>query len=735
MNESMLIGLSFLWSALYLAVLVFLLQRRSSGDRQVRLLGLYLLVWFVANLAQAIALLAKTPLWERVLPYGLILTTILLVNETRTAFSTRTVFGERFWWGVGAGWLALVILVDIFIQPAAWWIILVGWTFLHGRMALLLLRVIRKTTSGLARRQLYYWVLILGLSAVGGILALSGLSIWGNVAFWLGAILLSLVLTTPQMPDFMRVTGVVVGALLLGLIAAALYALFWTVISVYASSLQNTASWLVGLIISVGLALLFAPLWLLLQRWLSRIFPAPHLDITRILREYSLSVSNILDPQRLATAAIGLISEAIEIQRGILLLVYREQSGDARGKSVYRLVGTTGMGLQTPSDGMLGSDSVLAHHFVQARTPLFQHDLDFSPHFDQIPLDEQKWFADLHMDLYIPIYAKEEWIGLLALGSKAFGEPYTEADLLLLRILADQTSVALQNARLVESLMRVNNDFRRAYTALEQSNRQLGRVNTQLERLDRAKSDFIAIASHELRTPLTVMRGYTEMLFDDPLITGNQFYKKLVGGIYSGIMRFHEIVDGMLDIAMIDNRSLNLNVGDVSMEVLVRLIVNTLKDAAAARRLTLTSHNLQSLPPVAGDPEALRKVFYHLIINAIKYTPDGGVVTISGRYLSAQESPLSADAVEVTVSDTGIGIDPEYHDLIFAKFYQTGEIALHSTGKTKFKGGGPGLGLTIAKGIVEAHGGRIRVESSGYDEEKCPGSQFYVTLPLHRSKG
>jgi signal transduction histidine kinase len=82
------------------------------------------------------------------------------------------------------------------------------------------------------------------------------------------------------------------------------------------------------------------------------------------------------------------------------------------------------------------------------------------------------------------------------------------------------------------------------------------------------------------------------------------------------------------------------------------------------------------------------------------------------------------------VSDSGIGIDPEHHERIFDKFYQTGQVALHSSGRTKFKGGGPGLGLAIVKGIVEAHGGRIWVESEGCDETACPGSQFHVVLPV-----
>jgi signal transduction histidine kinase len=89
-----------------------------------------------------------------------------------------------------------------------------------------------------------------------------------------------------------------------------------------------------------------------------------------------------------------------------------------------------------------------------------------------------------------------------------------------------------------------------------------------------------------------------------------------------------------------------------------------------------------------------------------------------------------ASMVEVTIADSGIGIDPQHHDLIFEKFYRVGELNLHSSGQIKFKGAGPGLGLFIAKGIVEAHGGHIWVESEGQNEEQPPGSTFHMLLPV-----
>jgi signal transduction histidine kinase len=132
-------------------------------------------------------------------------------------------------------------------------------------------------------------------------------------------------------------------------------------------------------------------------------------------------------------------------------------------------------------------------------------------------------------------------------------------------------------------------------------------------------------------------------------------------------------------------------------------------------------------PDIYGDIALIQKALYHLIVNAIKYTPDGGNVSI-------QTSPCILDeeisGAEITVRDTGIGIDEEHHELIFEKFYQVGGVALHSSGKTTFKGGGPGLGLALVRGVARAHGGKVWVESPGHDETLLPGSTFHFQLPV-----
>lgn len=262
-------------------------------------------------------------------------------------------------------------------------------------------------------------------------------------------------------------------------------------------------------------------------------------------------------------------------------------------------------------------------------------------------------------------------------------------------------------------------------TRLQERTFELERTYKVLEQMDRTKASFIEVAAHELRTPLTLVKGYTQMLAmkfkDEPETIA------LTQGILDGSDRMQEIVGSMLDVSRIDSKMLKILPEDANLGVVLGRVRKTFQDALKERNLALAMQGVDGLPVLQADPDQLYKVFYHLVINAIKYTPDGGRITIHGHLV---ESGDGQNEVEIVVSDTGIGIEPEHHQLIFEKFYQTGEVYMHSSGKTKFKGGGPGLGLAIARGIIEAHGGRIWVESPGHDEVNYPGTKFFVRLPL-----
>jgi signal transduction histidine kinase len=260
---------------------------------------------------------------------------------------------------------------------------------------------------------------------------------------------------------------------------------------------------------------------------------------------------------------------------------------------------------------------------------------------------------------------------------------------------------------------------------VQQRTAELDRAYHTLQKLDQTKSNFIQVAAHELRTPLTLIKGYTQLLND---LVHDAPIRDLLSGILAGQDRLHEMINSLLDVSRIASEVLHVQLEPTPLINVIRNVCGGFDAALQERHLTLTLTGLVDLPPIEADPAMMQKLFYHLIGNALKYTPDGGAITISGQLITVTEK---CPIVEVIVQDTGIGIDPADHALIFEKFYQVGKVELHSSGRTKFKGGGPGLGLSIAKGIVQAHGGEIWVESPGHDESTCPGSQFHICLPVH----
>jgi signal transduction histidine kinase len=280
---------------------------------------------------------------------------------------------------------------------------------------------------------------------------------------------------------------------------------------------------------------------------------------------------------------------------------------------------------------------------------------------------------------------------------------------------------------LVRLTSRLRDSDQKAIVELSKANEELTRALRKLEQMDRTKSDFIQVSAHELRTPVAAMMGYAQMMQGDPTVQQSPQLRALVDGIVVATERLHRVFNSILDVSRLMAGDTPITRSLVSIAVLFEGIRSVFQQALEERRLALECVGLHALPLYSGESESLYKAFYQLVNNAVKYTPDGGRITATGQVL---ETPDLGRCIEVAVQDTGIGIAPQDLDLIFEKFYRTGEVALHSSGTTKFKGGGPGLGLAIAQGVVVAHGGRLWAESPGRDEVACPGSRFVVQLPL-----
>lgn len=254
-------------------------------------------------------------------------------------------------------------------------------------------------------------------------------------------------------------------------------------------------------------------------------------------------------------------------------------------------------------------------------------------------------------------------------------------------------------------------------------------LRTKEVQLDESKNKFIAVAAHELKTPLTILEGYANILkaelYEQPRL------RIYLDGLGNGFRRMHEIITDLVDVSLLDLQAVELSYEEVDLAALMEGIVKNVSPFYAERNVQLSTVMYDVPTRTFVDREKLTKALTKVVMNALKYTPDRGRVLISAAHVRQDESSEEMNGfVDIQVMDTGIGIARDNLEAIFNKFGSIADASLHSSSKTKFKGGGPGLGLPIAKGIIDAHGGRIWAESAGYDERRCPGSTFHIELPI-----
>ena len=236
----------------------------------------------------------------------------------------------------------------------------------------------------------------------------------------------------------------------------------------------------------------------------------------------------------------------------------------------------------------------------------------------------------------------------------------------------------------------------------------LNTMKQQVQASQQGQRDFLANVSHELKTPLTSIQGFAQALLEGAAATPEAIQRS-ANIIYAESDRMRRLVEGLLDLARLDAGLRALNRTSIDLRPLLQAVTDKFGPRAQEKGVALLAELPPTLPPMAGDADRLAQVFTNLVDNALKHTPAGGKVTIT-----ATPSP---GWVEVGVSDTGPGIPAEDVSRIFERFYQVD--------KSRARRAGVGLGLTISKEIVEAHGGSLRAESV-----VGLGSRFVARLPL-----
>lgn len=277
--------------------------------------------------------------------------------------------------------------------------------------------------------------------------------------------------------------------------------------------------------------------------------------------------------------------------------------------------------------------------------------------------------------------------------------------------------------QMTDSLRERDLAVKQAYQELAQLNRtleqrvhqrtsELQAANEKLKELDHLKSQFVSVVSHELRTPMTSIKGYVENLLDGlaGALTHKQTYS--LDRVKHNVERLTRMINELLDLSKIEAGRLDLTVMPVALPEVAEEVVESYQAAASQKSIILRTVFPQPLPMVMGDADKLSRVLINLVHNALKFTPQGGKILVEGRANDERH-------VEVSVTDSGNGIPPHDIEKIFDKFYWSESAPVEARGA--------GLGLAIAKNLVELHDGTIRVEST-----LGQGSRFFFTIPIAR---
>lgn len=439
------------------------------------------------------------------------------------------------------------------------------------------------------------------------------------------------------------------------------------------------------------MVMIFRPLRSRAERVIDRRFYRDKYEYTSTIRRASGVLISIIDLDQLLTRLLETVSDAMKIERGLILL----GQGDP---PAFRAQAASGyadpQGLKP-----LSPDHPLARRLADLARPAQINDIEELPEFGEGREAMLEKMKEWEIVLAIPVIYERKLIGILGLGPKKSGAWYSSEDIQLLPTLMHQTAVAIENARKVEELKKM--------VELESSYREL-------KKLDEMKDNFLSMVSHDLRTPMTSIKGYAAILREKRQQLASERQDRYLDIIIRESDRLTRLINDLLDIQRFEAGRMTLELKKLDLREIVEESVASFQGAALAKGVSLEKDALPGEMFVAGDRDRLSQVMANLLSNAIKFTPAKGSVKVSaGIHIEGEKR-----TVRVAVADTGPGIPREHQDKLFNKFQQVDQLVRSADQ-------GSGLGLALVREIVEHLGGSVGLES-----EPGAGSRFYFILPL-----
>jgi signal transduction histidine kinase len=651
--------------------------------------------------------------------FGIIILALVFLICTMFFLQVKSEFWA--WAGIFAaiGGVIFVILLSLFplsenVRVFIFSLVVVGWMVVVGLSCFITATSFRLAKKPRNRNRVGYWGISLAITILGDLILFAGVikGFGGGTtseypaAFWIigstlhmaGALIAGYVALIHDAVDliwgFLRLLSYIsvttVGVFVFVLVMRMDLSPF--------TFLQNdTAEYFVKAFVLVVLGV---PALSWSYRYANQLLFGKGVDRNTAVREYGLSISNLVDLNKLAEVALEFLDKTFGVEFSLLLVV-----DDLPQEKYFQLVPITNP-VRAEQDewqvGRISNTSIISRHFLQERSILSQYDLDFLPKY-RSPSLEKEWLSSFQADLFVPILTKDTWIGLFVLGPKKSGDQFFGDDIELLATLSNQTVAALQNARLFSDLRRLNHDLRQTYEALEEANQKL-------RDLDEMKSAFISVVTHEMRTPLANMSLSLQVLE----MSGIQNLKPDQMGqlrqISSGIQASRNMIDNLITLAALLNNQVDLSLERLDFREILDNAMMPYISRAEEKEVNLKIDKVGDVSLV-GDRKLLTIAVSHLIDNAIKFTDKNSSVWVS--------CWTTTDALWLDVRDSGQGIAKDKLDKVWQSFTQLQADAVRRGVE------GLGLGLSLVKLIILTHGGQVFVES-----EVGSGSVFGFRIPL-----
>jgi len=503
------------------------------------------------------------------------------------------------------------------------------------------------------------------------------MGVLGNIGF---ALITTWALTRYRMMELRMVARRGLAYTAISTMTLGIYGIAVGVLWLVVPELSTAAAILAGVATIFVTGLFIQPLLHKAQTIVDRFFFRERFDMLNALAELNSDLRDITD----FNAVVSKLGENVrEILRTDWVGVVLPDASERSFEVYYDTRGLTGK-LTLELDGLL------ARRLSSADRPFFRSDLATDPYLQAASELERSTIRELQAEMVVPLKAGGELTGFLYMGPKLVGGDYAAAELDFVSAAADQSAMAINNAR--------------AY-AIEAKRRE------ELERLDGLKSILLQTVSHELKSPITAIKLSTELL--DHVSSGNastEQRERLITTLKYGIQRLERLTSESLDYAAMQSAHLELNRQPVRLDSIVEEAVALIQPSITAREQTVELDNDSTLHPLMIDEQRIERVISNLISNAHKYSPKGGLIRIEIR--REQEDQI------IRVVDEGPGISEDELEAVFSPYYR-GKLADTSPVQ------GSGLGLSIARYLTELHDGTLSVASDGVQE----GSTFVLRLP------